>query len=61
MILPEYVIVDGLLSRPVSKRIRLFLAVENIFGTEYVVGRTPVEQLGAPRLVHGGLMFNFFQ
>ncbi len=61
MILPEYVIVDGLLSRPVSKRIRLFLAVENVFGTEYVVGRTPVEQLGAPRLVHGGLMFNFFQ
>ena len=53
--LPGYVVVDFLVSRPVADNLRLFMSVENLFGREYVVGRTPVEQLGSPRLIHGGL------
>jgi len=59
LVLPGYLVVDGLISRAVAHNLRLFVAVENLFDRRYAVGRTPVEQLGAPRLVHGGIAMDF--
>ncbi|RPI20632.1 MAG: TonB-dependent receptor, partial [Acidobacteria bacterium] len=55
LVLPGYLVIDCLISRPVATNLRLFLSVENLFDREYAVGRTPIEQLGSPRLIHGGL------
>ncbi len=57
--LPAYLVVDGMLARPLKNNLRLFIAVENLLGTRYIVGRTPTEQLGTPRLIHGGLALDF--
>ena len=59
LVLSGYLVVDGLISRPVAHNLRLFAAVENLFNRQYAVGRTPVEQLGSPRLVHGGIALDF--
>lgn len=55
LVLPGYLIIDGLISRALAHNLRLFVAVENLLNRQYSVGRTPVEQLGSPRLVHGGI------
>jgi iron complex outermembrane receptor protein len=43
---------------PLSDRLYFQLAIENVFDSEYAVARTPVEKLGTPRLIHGGLVFD---
>ncbi|MFB3903446.1 MAG: TonB-dependent receptor plug domain-containing protein [Acidobacteriota bacterium] len=58
LVLPGYFVVDGLISRAAAPNLRLFVAVENLFDRKYAVGRTPVEQVGSPRLVHGGIAFD---
>jgi len=55
LLLERYVTVDLLASRVLKPGLEAFLAVENLFDQPYAVGRTPVETLGAPRLVHGGV------
>jgi outer membrane receptor protein involved in Fe transport len=50
-----FTVVDTLISRPLSRYFEVFLAVQNIFDTRYAVGRTPIETIGAPRLLRGGL------
>jgi outer membrane receptor protein involved in Fe transport len=42
-------------SRGVGRRVQAFVAVENLFDTEYDVGRTPVLTTGLPRTLRGGL------
>lgn len=54
-----YVVLDLMLRKPVSDHLDLFLAVHNILDRVYPVGRTPVETLGTPRLVHGGVQVRF--
>jgi len=39
----------------VSQRLELYVAVENVFDTVYLVGRSGVDTVGQPRFVHGGL------
>jgi outer membrane receptor protein involved in Fe transport len=50
-----YALFDFTVRREVSRRLDVFLSVENVFDKDYPVGRTPVETLGTPRLVHGGV------
>lgn len=50
-----YVVVDALLSRRVFWKLDAFLAVENLFDREYLVGRAGVDTLGAPFSIRGGL------
>jgi outer membrane receptor for monomeric catechols len=59
--LGDYVVVDVLLARQLTRWAEIFLAVENLFDREYAVARTSegVTSIGAPRLVRGGLRLTF--
>jgi hypothetical protein len=39
-----------------SGKVNAFVAVENLFNTEYDVGRTPVLTAGLPRAVRAGVL-----
>ena len=54
--LSGYGVIDLFFQVPVSRTVDLFVGVENVTDVSYPVGRTPVEQLGTPRLIHGGLL-----
>lgn len=53
--LPSYTMADLSLRRAIKADLDLFLSVENLFDEEVVTGRTPIETLGAPRLVQAGV------
>lgn len=38
-----------------TRRVEVFLAVENLFDATYLVGRSGVDTIGQPRFVHGGV------
>jgi outer membrane receptor protein involved in Fe transport len=47
---------------PLAMAGEIFLGVENLFNSTYAVGKDPATGLvttGTPRLVHGGLRFQF--
>ncbi len=48
-------VVDAYASRSLARRAQAFVAVENLFDTEYDVGRTPVRTVGWPRTFRAGL------
>jgi len=54
-----YSVLDATLSRPLGRYCEVFIAVQNLTDTRYAVGRTPIETIGAPRLVRGGLRLRF--
>ncbi len=53
--LAGYGVLDFQVRRPLAEQLELFISVENLFAREYPVGRLPIERLGTPRLVHGGI------
>ncbi|HEV8629224.1 MAG TPA: TonB-dependent receptor, partial [Thermoanaerobaculia bacterium] len=53
--LGSFLVIDAELARPLPHGLAAFIAVENLFDAEYAVGRTPVETVGAPRLLRLGL------
>ncbi|HEX2253222.1 MAG TPA: TonB-dependent receptor [Thermoanaerobaculia bacterium] len=55
--LGEMTVVDLRLARELPGGFAAFVAVENLFDEESVVGRTPVATLGAPRLARVGVRF----
>lgn len=55
--LERYFLLGLNLSRPVSERIELFLAADNLLDRAYAIGRTPIPRLGSPRILQGGLQF----
>ena len=55
--LGTYQIVDLAVGKSLTRMVELFFACENLFDRTYSVGRTPVETIGMPRRVHGGLRF----
>lgn len=57
--LGSFAVVDAMISRPLIRSLDLFLAVQNVFNQQYAVGRTPVETLGMPRLIRGGIRIRF--
>jgi outer membrane receptor protein involved in Fe transport len=58
--LPAFNLLDLSLRVPLSKKVDAYFAVENVADTDYVVRYTPVENLGAPRVAHGGIEVRLF-
>ena len=50
-----YPLMDFGVGKSLNSRAEIFVAVENLFDREYPVGRTPVERIGTPRRIHGGI------
>lgn len=53
--LEAYAVVDVSVSRPVTRSLHGFIAVENLFDKDYDVGRTPLRTIGWPRTVRAGV------
>jgi outer membrane receptor protein involved in Fe transport len=53
--LGAFSVVDAMVSRPVAGGLQVFVAVENLFDTEYDVARTPTRSVGWPRTLRAGL------
>lgn len=39
----------------INRNFDVYVGVENLFNTEYLVGRAGVDTVGQPRFIHGGL------
>lgn len=57
--LPSFGLVDFYVSRKIAGPVEVFAAVQNVLDEIYVVGRTPTETIGSPRLYRGGLRLTF--
>ena len=57
--LGSYAVIDLMISRPITRQIELFVGAQNLLNERFAVGRTPLETLGMPRLVRGGLRIRF--
>jgi outer membrane receptor protein involved in Fe transport len=55
--LGSFALVDMSVSRELGRKVEAFIAVQNLLDETYSVGRTPLETIGAPRLVRGGIRF----
>ncbi|HEX6242795.1 MAG TPA: TonB-dependent receptor, partial [Polyangiales bacterium] len=53
--MPGYALVDLLLARRLYWKLELYGAIENLFNTEYLVGRAGVDTIGAPFMARVGL------
>jgi outer membrane receptor protein involved in Fe transport len=54
-----FAVFDVTVSRPLARYVEAFVAVQNLFDERYAVARTPLESLGMPRMVRGGVRFRF--
>jgi outer membrane receptor protein involved in Fe transport len=59
--LPAFNLLDFSLRVPLSRQVDAYFAVENVADEEYVVRLTPIENLGAPRVAHGGIEVRLFR
>jgi outer membrane receptor protein involved in Fe transport len=57
--LPGYFTLDALVSRPLTRNVEVFAAAENFLNQRYLVGRTPVTNLGPPALLRAGIRLRF--
>ncbi|MGH9752097.1 MAG: TonB-dependent receptor [Blastocatellia bacterium] len=57
--LGSFAVFDVTVARPLNRFIEAFVAAQNLFDERYAVGRTPIETLGMPRMVRGGVRFRF--
>lgn len=55
--LGSFAVIDATVARPLVRGVEVFFAVQNLLDERFVVGRTPLETLGMPRLLRGGLRF----
>ena len=53
--LPGYFSADIMLRLRATNSVEPYIACENLFDREYMIGRTPTPTLGSPRLVRAGL------
>lgn len=57
--LGSFALIDATLARRFARYFEAFIAVQNLLDERYAVGRTPLETLGMPRMVRGGLRLRF--
>ena len=57
--LGSFAVIDIMVSRPVNRFIEAFVAAQNLMNERYAVARTPLESLGMPRMIRGGIRFRF--
>jgi outer membrane receptor protein involved in Fe transport len=60
-LLPAYQILDLSLRVPLAPKITAYFGIENVTDEEYVVRLTPIDNLGAPRVAHGGIELSLFR
>ncbi len=53
--LSSYALIDATISRSLGKYFEAFFAAQNLLDQRFAVGRTPLETLGMPRMLRGGL------
>lgn len=53
--LEPYAIADVMISRPITRAVQGYFAVENVFDNDYDTGRTPFRTIGWPRTVRIGV------
>jgi outer membrane receptor protein involved in Fe transport len=51
----DALLVDVFASWHLGARTDLYLAIENVFDEQYLVGRSGVDTIGQPRFIHGGV------
>jgi outer membrane receptor protein involved in Fe transport len=56
--LPGYTLADLMVTRTIKRNFDVYLGVQNLFDTEYIVGTLPTT-IGSPRLVSGGVRLRF--
>lgn len=57
--LGSFAVIDLTVAKPFARYLEAFLAVQNVLDERYSVGRTPLETLGMPRMIRGGLRLRF--
>lgn len=57
--LGSFALIDVTVSKPFARYLEAFIAVQNLLDEQFVVARTPIENIGMPRLVRGGLRIRF--
>jgi outer membrane cobalamin receptor len=57
--LGSFAVIDMMVARPLTRYIEAFVAVQNLLDAKYAVGRTPLETLGMPRMLRGGVRLRF--
>ncbi len=57
--LGSFALIDAMVARPITRHFEIFVAVQNLLDERFAVGRTPIETLGMPRLVRGGIRLRF--
>ncbi len=58
-LLGNFVVLDFHVSRTLHRSLRVYASAENIFDRRFSVAKTPLENVGAPRMVHAGLKLMF--
>lgn len=57
--LGNFTVLDFQVSRSLHQSLRVYISAENLLDRRFAVARTPVENIGAPRLLHAGLKLTF--
>ena len=55
IVLPKFGVLDMSVRIPVASKLSVYVAIENALDQEYAVRADPLEILGTPRMVHGGI------
>jgi outer membrane receptor protein involved in Fe transport len=61
LLLPAFNLLDVSVRVPLSNQVDVYFAIENVADEEYVVRLTPIENLGTPRVAHGGIEVRLFR
>ena len=59
VVLPGFFQLDAHFSRQLGEMALLFVAIENLNAAEIITNRSPVDLLGTPRQVRGGIRFTW--
>jgi outer membrane receptor protein involved in Fe transport len=59
LLLGNFAVLDFHVSRTLHRSLRVYASAENLFDRRFAVAKTPLENLGAPRMVHAGLKLVF--
>jgi iron complex outermembrane receptor protein len=58
-LLGNFAVLDFHFSRTLHRSLRVYAAAENLLDRRFAVARTPIENIGAPRMLHAGLKLTF--
>ena len=58
-LLGNFAVLDFHVSKTLHHSLRIYASAENIFDRRFTVARTPLENVGAPRMLHAGLKLIF--